>query len=320
MNLLKRFFVSNSTDKQEAENGVEPTNCASELQYFSVCGFMRSGTNWANNLLNLHPHIACHGEYHFDHVRPTFDQWINRNWSVAKAWGKQHQVAEHFELFIKQTMLECALADPQTQNKSIRWLGDRSPRLLESEAVSNAKHFRLIRDGRDVLVSWTYLSFADNYLGTFDQHPAMLEKVEKFKHDPNYFLSRPKELLDDVKWVTQIARQWNSRVNKDDQYISETKSEETDASVMSIRYEDLHRETEKIRKAMYNFLDLDADLALSLDAGRHKTSAGFGEEDPQSLYRKGSVGDWKKYFSPTTKQIFEEFAGDALSRHGYLDQ
>jgi len=200
MNLLKRIFATKSTNKQEAENDVQTTRCASELQYFSVCGFMRSGTNWANNLLNLHPHIACHGEYHFDHIRPTFDQWINRNWSVAKARGKQHEVAEHFEVFIKQTMLECALADPHTKNKSIRWLGDRSPKLLETEAVSNARHFRMIRDGRDVLVSLTYHSFARNDHDKFEQHPAMLEKMEKFKRDPTYFLSRPEELLDDVKW------------------------------------------------------------------------------------------------------------------------
>jgi len=90
--------------------------------------------------------------------------------------------------------------------------------------------------------------------------------------------------------------------------------------VMSIRYEDLHQETEKIRQTMYRFLDLDASRALPLDSGRHKTSPGFVEEDPQSLYRKGSIGDWKNYFSPSTNQVFEEFAGDTLSRHGYLDQ
>jgi len=38
------------------------TRDAREYRAFFLRGRMRSGTNWACNLLNLHPKINCHGE------------------------------------------------------------------------------------------------------------------------------------------------------------------------------------------------------------------------------------------------------------------
>ena len=75
-------------------------------------------------------------------------------------------------------MLDCALADPALKNKPIQWLGDRSPKLLESQVILRARHFRMMRDARDVVVSWTYLNFAKDDVSQFDGMPEMLNKLK----------------------------------------------------------------------------------------------------------------------------------------------
>lgn len=44
-----------------------------------------------------------------------------------------------------------------------------------------------------------------------------------------------------------------------------------------------------------------------------------GEEDPNSLLRKGVSGDWKNVFIDGDKEIFKEEAGDLLVELGYED-
>lgn len=50
----------------------------------------------------------------------------------------------------------------------------------------------------------------------------------------------------------------------------------------------------------------------SLSGGRER-----GEEDINSHYRKGIVGDWKNYFSDDIKEYFKQCYGDLLIKLGY---
>ena len=299
----------------EPANLVRPT--IDDMNFFAIRGFMRSGTNWANNLLNLHPHIASFGELHLNSTRLAMDQWLSEVWSPPARLGISDQVIQHFENFARQTMLECVLADRELNDKPFQWIGDRSPKPLDELVIGNAPQFRLVRDGRDILVSWTLLIFARRELEMLGNHKAMIEKYNRFQQDSNFFLNHPHELLDDESWVKKIARQWSSRALRDENFIRLAETGGTNCKVMSIRYEDLHADTDTIRKQMYIFLDLDPALALPLDSGRHKTSAGHMSEDPTSLYRKGVVGDWKKYFRADTTEWFGAIANERLASLGY---
>ena len=42
-----------------------------------------------------------------------------------------------------------------------------------------------------------------------------------------------------------------------------------------------------------------------------------GEENKASFMRKGIVGDWKNHFSQEAKEVFNQYAGDALIKIGY---
>lgn len=290
------------------------------IRCFFVCGYMRSGTNWANNLLNLHPNIACHGEYMLNHLRSPFDEWLQQGWSVPRLSGVDKRVAEHFESFMKRIMYECVMTQARFSNRDLQWLGDRSPRLLTPIIIRNARHFRMLRDGRDVLISWTYLNFAQDNLNVFENHPEMRRKQALFLKDQQYFLDRPHELLDDQSWVEKVARQWDWRIKEDDKVIADAANGCIDASVMSIRYEDLHADTESVRRQMYEFLDLDPSLAAPLDSGAEKTSSGMEEERPAELYRKGVIGEWRKYFTPSTESAFLKIAAQSLEQNGYTDR
>ncbi len=47
------------------------------------------------------------------------------------------------------------------------------------------------------------------------------------------------------------------------------------------------------------------------------TAPGFANEDPLSHYRKGAVGGWRKYFTPTVIGWYKEEAGEQLIKEGY---
>ena len=67
---------------------------------------------------------------------------------------------------------------------------------------------------------------------------------------------------------------------------------------------------------MYEFLGVDPAHAKppTREGG---TAPGFDREDRASLYRKGAVGDWKRFASPEFTRWVKEEAGEALEQLGY---
>ena len=43
----------------------------------------------------------------------------------------------------------------------------------------------------------------------------------------------------------------------------------------------------------------------------------MGDEDGESFYRKGVIGDWRNVFTERDRQVYEEIAGDTLQQMGY---
>ena len=281
-----------------------------KITYFFVRGFMRSGTNWIGNLLNLHPDICCNGEYHLHRLYEGLDRITNPKRDPCSIFMSQDirlAAIVEFERFAKR-MIELGATQLDKSNATI--LGARTPCLLNRKVIRNARRIHLVRDGRDCLVSLTFHFL--NLTGTrypFEEFPLMQEKRALFQEDPEYFVNNPEKLLDDESWVRSRAKNWRHRVTLDQKFIARHQD-----IVYSTTYEKTHADTETVRNEIYRFLGADPAKAAPLT---NKTSAGFKKENVLSHYRKGSIGDWKKYFTPQTCQWFLRDAGEALKATGY---
>jgi len=283
--------------------------------YFYVCGFMRSGTNWVSNILNLHPEIFVDGEFHFNHLRKSFDRIVNDMWwSILHQEPLKTETEKYFEEFVKKTMVKNAENKDKLTSK---WLGDRTPKNITPIILKNAPSFLVIRDGRDILVSWTFHILREGINEQVEDMPEMLEKVEKFKEDKEYFLKNKEQLLDCEAWIRKVASRWHKRTLRDYRDLKRAKANELATKIYHLHYEDLHKDVETERKKMYEFLGLKASKAKPLDSGEVQTKAGFDKEDPNKFYRKGQPGDWANYFNAETKIWFKEEAQTALEAAGY---
>jgi len=82
-----------------------------------------------------------------------------------------------------------------------------------------------------------------------------------------------------------------------------------------IKYEDLHADVKAEREKLFLFLGVKPNLAAKI---KGHLKPGFGEERPNEFLRKGTVGDWKNYFTDQTKVWFKEEAGEELRLQGYV--
>lgn len=278
--------------------------------YFFVRGFMRSGTNWIGNVLNLHPDICCNGEYHFHRLFEGFNRISNPVFSPYGLLMKSHlrlPAIREFERFVKR-LIELGSSELNKPDATI--LGARTPCPVRQNVIRRAKRIHIIRDGRDCLVSSAFHFLRlDEEVYPFGAHPDMIEKRKQFKQNPDLFKEQPDLLLDDEQWVRGRVQQWVHRVKNDRKFI-----ERRQGLVYCTKYERLHAETEEVRREMYEFLGADPDKADPLD---DQTSAGFDKENVLSHYRKGTIGDWKKYFNSNVRQWFQDEAKDTLLITGY---
>lgn len=290
---------------------------AAAHEVFFVRGHPRSGTNWVGALLNLHPQINCFGEFHFEDIRNAIDGLQAQPWQITAREPLKSVMDECFRDLVRRSVLTLKSRKP-----AARWIGDRTPRGLRV-FIEHAPYILIIRDGRDILVSWTFhvLRQRPHVLDVVvpaDIRPGFNRLYEKFQADPRHFDAHPEELLSDEGWVRMVAGRWAGWMAADQASIQRIRAGEEGARARLhvVRYEELHADTEGGRRAMYEFLGVDPDEAAPL-SGETRTAAGFEQEDPQSFWRHGQVGDWKKYSNDRFKAWFKEAAGEALVSLGY---
>lgn len=308
MELLKRIRTT-------AIQLTEPK--APEHGFFFVRGHPRSGTNWVGALLNLHPQVNCFGEFHFEDIRNAIDQQQSHPWQITARQPLKDVMDECFRDMVRKSMLTLKERKPEAY-----WIGDRTPRGLRI-FIEHAPHFLIIRDGRDVLVSWTF--------HVLRQKPHVLDVVvpadlredfnrlhAKFHSSPDHFKEHPEELLAQEGWVRMVSHRWAGWMRADLQAIDRVRANDVGAraKLHMIRYEELHADAPGGRRAMYEFLGLDPDQAAPL-SDETKTAPGFEKEDPMSFWRSGRVGDWKKYANDNFKRWFKEEAGEVLIELNY---
>lgn len=277
-------------------------------KFFFLAGCWKSGTHWIQNILNLHPQVKIKGEYHFEHLLKAMDRFTGPKWCMgSKPRGKVVANAA-FENMVRRVMYATTRECPNAL-----WLGDRSPRPLR-EVIPGAPMYWLLRDGRDVLVSWSFHWLRVDAHGAPFIQDALARYRPEFATNPDRFRDPDYGLLGNDAWVRRTARQWAGYIAHDFDAFPRLTAQGT--PVHKIVYEDLHQNPHEGARAIYGFLNLDPAQAEPLSV-ETKTLPGFKQEDLKSAKRKGQTGDWRNYFNDRITRIFKEEAGQALIQAGY---
>jgi len=280
------------------------------LRWFFVRGHARSGTNWVCALLNLHPRILCVGEMHFEILRKAVDHYLTPRVSVAASEPLASMTRDWLAQLVERTLQTLAQRKPAAQ-----WVGDRTPTLLQP-LLPGCRHIVVVRDGRDVLVSWTLHMLARGGVKEKVSGPAMRRVEAMFREDPKCFEREPQLLLSDERWVRHCARLWSSFIEEHLDTVAAMERGDVDGQALLLSYEQLHDDVERERRRLYRFLDVDPDEAAPVSETT-RTVPGYSADDPRSFHRKGVVGDWKRHATDDFRRWFKEEAGQALVRLGY---
>ena len=266
---------------------------------------MKSGTNWLGGLLASHPDVGCVGEFHWQDALETLENNFQNLplFRELEALRLDDTIRVHFESMVR------AALDKAAPGKRV--VGERTPHSIEPLILRDAPHISIIRDGRDVLVSRAFHLF--NYPEVhrlFKRIPEMAKDFEKFKENPWFFKEHPQELLRHEEMVKESVRWWCEHLKKDRQTISANPF----LHVAFVKYEDLHADTQGQRAKLFQFLNVDPDVASPIEG---ELKAGFADERPDQFFRKGKIGDWQNYFTDQTKKWFKEVGGEELVRQEY---
>lgn len=278
-------------------------------RFFFLCGCFKSGTNWVQNLLNLHPHCRVRGEFHFEFLRNAVDQLTNVYWFLGSAPRLREVTLDASEAMVRR-MIYAATRD----KPAATWLGDRTPNPLRT-VIRGAPQIIITRDVRDVLVSWSFHHMrVDTEMGiAVPFRERWAEARPRFVEDPDGF--DPLEgLLGHEGWVRHHARHWAEICRASRTALPKLREEGT--PVLELKYEQMHADLDGEVARLYRFLDLDPSLAEA-PSEETKTRPGFKREDRKSFYRRGAVGEWKDVLPDQIRGIIKEEAGEELIAAGY---
>lgn len=285
-----------------------------ERSFFFLCGHPRSGTHWMQSLLNLHPRINIQGEYHFEMLYGGLWQFEKHDWHLGHHDPMREVARRNMQRLVRECMLTTMDIRPGADT-----LGDMTPREV-FQVLPGAPTIHLVRDGRDVCVSWTFHQLRiDNELITRDAwKQEMGALLDRLRADPRHFEHQPQELLSCEAWVRHVARVWATRGRRDEFAKAKYERGDLDGKVLEVRYEAVHDDPEAERTRMYRFLGLDPAEASPIEANP-LAAPGFGGkgQGPTSFYRSGKRGEWETYFTAEARRWFKEEAGEMLITLGY---
>jgi hypothetical protein len=167
------------------------------------------------------------------------------------------------------------------------------------------KAFFVMRDPRDVLISW--------YFSTKFSHPLMGE-LGRIRQDLNR-LSEPDGMLYCIQYLDDFGlfaaqRSWADAATND-------------ANVLLVRYEDLIAEDslatfeQLLRHCDIRVPGHGLEAILRSYRFEELSARPRGQEDRSAHYRKGVAGDWRNHFSERIEARFARVAGDLISLWNY---
>lgn len=277
---------------------------------FFITGCYKSGTNWVQNILNLHPMVNCKGEFHFEALWRGYESFTAQPWFLASRPRLKEIATDSVQDIVRRMMYA------KTRDKpGALWLGDRTPRKMV-ELLPGAPMVNIRRDGRDVMVSWNFhhlrVKSADRVWEGV--RPLAERLLPEFRADPASFEKRGKGFLYDETWFRAHARIWGENVLHDLE--AAPRLRERGTPLLELEYARMHADVSKARADLFGLLGLNEGEAAPLST-ESKTLPGFREGAVTSFYRKGTTGEWREYFDERLVRWFKEEAGEALVRAGY---
>jgi hypothetical protein len=308
---------------------------------FFVVGEMRSGTSWLRHSLSDHPEIACGQEGSFfgrgyDHEEiPVYTgpvSSLTRALALSRELKAWHALpwnlwSDGYDEDLKNL---CRVSVDYFLSKEVartgrRIVGDKSPQHTENlneiyEIYPDARIIHIVRDGRDVAVSamhhWWRLA-QDREGGVFDLTPEEIRIRDDYAEDRRRFLSEGRSIFMEER-LAQLARRWEYRTGKgrrDGRYFYGEK-------YLEIRYEDLMLDTPAVFGRVLEFLGAGSEervieRCLRSSSFERASSRSQGEEDSDSFFRKGVVGDWRDVFTDRDRELYKDLAGERLVEFGY---
>jgi hypothetical protein len=179
------------------------------------------------------------------------------------------------------------------------------PTFLTIPKPPKFKAFFVLRDPRDIIVSW-YFSARYSHL-PFEPIPDLRSDLEKL--DLTQGLICIINRLED--WGSfQAQRSWMGVDQSQDQ-------------VRIFRYEELALDHHDFLRRLFRFLEIDiptpnlATLGQKHTFERHASGRTQGTEDRFSHYRKGIAGDWRNCFDAVVSAHFTQVTRDLVTVLGY---
>ena len=279
-----------------------------DKKIFFIVGASKSGTTWLQRLLDGHPAIRSAGEGHFmNHLAPNLTKTLlayNKQSETRKERASLLGLNGDFPVFdadgltlLLRTAILTIFDQWVDDIDAIEAIGEKTPEhanaLNELAKLFPASRFiHVLRDGRDVCLSGWHFS-------------------QKWS---------PEALKDTTlaQFVAHYAGAWRSRVTQAREF-----GDAHPGRLLEIRYEALHANPETEIKRLLEFIQVASApdiIASCLKAGSFEALSGGrsrGDEDQNSFFRKGIVGDHKEYFDNDAFAAFEKAAGPLLRELDY---
>lgn len=278
-----------------------------DKRFFFVVGVPKSGTTWAQLILDAHPEALCKGEAHIAGLlRPALGEALDKyNREAPKRLDAVHAAPRFSSMDLDAataaaTTLVLARWAEESGKSGLKAIGEKTPdnvhALTRLDAMFPAAHFlHVIRDPRDGAVSgWA-----------FNMRHAAEKAIDRFGSFDDY--------------AVKYAEVWAGAMGKADDFARTAPDR-----LLSIRYEDLLERPAELVASMLGFLGLDSGAAhveacvAATSFSRLSGGRSRGTEDAQSFYRKGIAGDWRAHMSPELEGRVREAAGDTFVRLGYM--
>lgn len=274
---------------------------------FFIGGHIKAGTTWLQLMLNAHPEIACRGEGHFTtQLLPALAQCYSnygriiadKNRTIfSEIDGFPLPTSEHLHYIGTAAML--LMMSEYGDSEAVTLVGEKTPDNIDTMPMlqfvfPQARFVYIVRDGRDVAVSAWY----HNLRVSRDWAMTNFGSLEKF--------------------CDHYAPTWQRQVEAARAFASANPGR-----VLEMTYERLLQDTRKEMMLLLGFLGRDAgtaSLEACLKAGQFEgltKGRRPGEEDLNSHFRKGIVGDWRNHLDEATAARFAEKTHGWLAKLGY---
>ncbi|MGZ8406612.1 MAG: sulfotransferase family protein [Caulobacteraceae bacterium] len=251
-------------------------------QIFFVSGAPKSGTTWAQRVLDAHPQVVCSGEGHFvaELVAPLMKLKDQYNKKLELVAERVYEGKPYYTPFNDADVAAVARSlalrlMSKRQTPDTKALGDKTPRYTDNlptllSLFPSARFIHMVRHPYDVAVSLMHHALRAGY--------------------EDVMTPGSKTQLD---IVGNAARAWMSAHQKAAAF-----STAQPGKLIQVRYEDLLDQPLASATAMFTHLGVRAKPAAvtaALEAASFEKLSGRkpGEENPRSFFRKGVAGDWK---------------------------